>query len=364
VRAAAAEAYGAGARYVDVLYTDQHVRREFVAHAALEDLGWSPPWLVERVEQLIEDGGALLSITGNPEPDLFAELEGDRVGKARMHAVAELHHRIADGACNWSIVACPNEGWARTVFGEPDLERLWAAVETAVRLDEPDPVAAWREHVRGLVSRAESLNRRELDALRFVAPGTDLTVGLLPGMPWRAGADRTHGVEFVPNMPTEEVFTSPDRRRVDGTVRATYPLHLQGTVVRGLEARFEAGEAVEVHADEGEDVVRAHVATDEGARRLGEVALVDRDSRVRKTGLVFYETLFDENATSHLAFGAAILGVLEGGTELAEEERQRGGLNVSKVHTDFMVGGDEVEIIGTTKTGTEVPIIHKGTWVV
>ena len=191
---------------------------------------------------------------------------------------------LTDGLCNWSIVAYPNEGWARTVFGEPDVERLWQAVGTAVRLDEPDPVSAWREHIARLQQRADSLNEHRFDRLHYRGPGTDLTIGLHAGLRVAVRARQLRGIEHIANMPTEEVFTTPDARRVDGAVRSTLPLQIQGTIVRGLEVRFADGRAVEVRADSGEDVVRTHVATDDGAARLGEVALVDGHSRVGMTG--------------------------------------------------------------------------------
>jgi aminopeptidase len=363
VRAAAEEGYAAGARFVDVLYTDQHVRRSHIEHADEALLDYSPPWLVKRLDDLGAEGGALLSIGGNPEPEIFADLDGARVGRARMRALAEASLRLTDGACNWAIVAYPNEGWARAVFGEPDVERLWQAVATAVRLDEPDPVAAWREHVANLRRRAAALDERRFDALRYLGPGTDLTVGLLPGATWQAAVDYSRGIEHVANMPTEEVFTTPDARRVDGTVRSTYPLQLQGTIVRGLEVRFEAGRAVEVHASEGEELMRTHVAVDDGASRLGEVALVDADSRVGRTGLTFLDTLFDENAASHIALGMAIVTAVDGATELSPEERHERGINSSSIHTDFMIGSRELEVTGVTTDGQEVPILHRGEWV-
>ncbi|HEY7536999.1 MAG TPA: aminopeptidase [Gaiellaceae bacterium] len=363
VRAAAEEGYAAGARFVDVLYTDQHVRRSHIEHADEALLDYSPPWLVKRLDDLGAEGGALLSIGGNPEPEIFADLDGARVGRARMRALAEASLRLTDGACNWAIVAYPNEGWARAVFGEPDVERLWQAVATAVRLDEPDPVAAWPEHVANLRRRAAALDERRFDALRYLGPGTDLTVGLLPGATWQAAVDYSRGIEHVANMPTEEVFTTPDARRVDGTVRSTYPLQLQGTIVRGLEVRFEAGRAVEVHASEGEELMRTHVAVDDGASRLGEVALVDADSRVGRTGLTFLDTLFDENAASHIALGMAIVTAVDGATELSPEERHERGINSSSIHTDFMIGSRELEVTGVTTDGQEVPILHRGEWV-
>ncbi len=306
-RAVAAAAYAAGARYVDVLYSDQAVHRAQVEHAPDADLGWSPPWLVERLDDLGAQGGALRSVRGNPEPEFLAELDPARVARSRMRELAEANLRLTSGLSNWSVVAFPNAGWAETVFGEPDLGRLWRAVSTAVRLDEPDPVAAWQAHVVALEARAAALNARAFDALRYRGPGTDLTVGLLPGAVWLAALDESRGIKHVANIPTEEVFTTPDARRVEGTVAASYPLQLQGTLVRGLRVRFEQGRAVEVSAEEGEALIRAHVASDDGAARLGEVALVDRHSRVGRTGLVFYNTLFDENAASHIAFGDAIL---------------------------------------------------------
>jgi aminopeptidase len=362
-RAIAAEAYAQGARYVDVLYTDQHVRRAHIELAPDESLDWSPPWLVKRLHDLGEEGGALLGVTGNPEPEVFADLDGGRVARSRMRELAAASLKLTDGVCNWSIVAYPNEGWARTVFGEPDVGRLWQAVAAAVRLDEPDPVEAWREHVATLGRRAETLNGWGFDALRYRGPGTDLEVGLLPQSSWVAAQEVSRGIEHVANMPTEEVFTTPDARRVDGTVRATYPLQLHGTIVRGLTIRFEGGRAVEVHADEGEELMRAHVASDEGASRLGEVALVDSASRVGRTGLVFCDTLFDENAASHIALGMAILPCVDGASALPAEERHAKGINHSSLHTDFMIGSNELQVSGVRETGEEVPILRDGDWV-
>jgi aminopeptidase len=362
-RAVAREAYVAGAKYVDVFYTDQRVRRAHIDGADEDALDWSPPWLVRRLDDLGEGGGALMAITGNPEPEVFADLDGTRVGRARMREVAEASLRLTDGLCNWAIVAFPNEGWAETVFGDRDVERLWDAVASAVRLDEPDPVAAWRTHMTNLVRRADALNERRFDALRYRGPGTDLTIGLHPESTWMAARDEVRGLEFVPNMPTEEVFTTPDARRTDGTVRATYPLQIQGTIVRGLEVRFENGRAVEVRAEQGEQLMRTHVAADEGAARLGEVALVDSSSRVGKTGIVFYDTLFDENAAAHIALGMAILQGIDGASSLSPEERQARGVNHSSIHTDFMIGSSEVDVAGVDAHGHETPILRSGDWV-
>ena len=362
VRAVTEEAYAAGARFVDVYYSDQHVRRSHILHASEEELGWSPPWLVKRLEDLGEEGDALLAVAGNPEPELFADLDGGRVARSRMRAVSEAGLRLTSGLCNWSIVAFPNAGWAQQVFGEPDVERLWAAVATAVRLDEPDPLAAWQEHIARLSERAAVLNDHRFDALRYRGPGTDLMIGLLPASRWLAAEDESRGIKHVANMPTEEVFTSPDTRRTEGTVRATYPLQLQGNVIRGLTIRFAGGRAVEVHADEGEDLIRAHIASDEGAGRLGEAALVDGNSRVAETGVVFYDTLFDENAAAHIALGAAIVQCVEGADALSEEEQVAIGINKSSLHTDFMIGSVDVDVWGVSASGEEVPILKDGGW--
>jgi aminopeptidase len=363
VRAITRQAYEAGARYVDVLYTDQHVRRAHVALAEEDALGFSPAWLVQRYRTLGETGGALCAISGNPEPEILADLDGARVAKSRMKEVAEATLALSDGLCNWTIVAYPNAGWAQTVFGEPDVGRLWDAVATAVRLDEPDPVEAWRTHVADLQRRADSLNARRFDGLHYRGPGTELTVGLHGESEWQAALDESNGIKHIANMPTEEVFTTPDARRVEGTVRSTLPLQIQGTIVRGLQVTFADGRAVDVRAETGEDVLRTHVASDDGAARLGEVALVDGHSRVGRTGLVFYDTLFDENASSHIAFGASILHAVPWASALSVAQRQERGVNQSTVHTDFMIGSNALEVDGVDADGTATPILRNGDWI-
>jgi aminopeptidase len=361
-RAITRAAYAAGASYVDVFYSDQHVRRAHIEHVTRDQLGYSPPWLVERYKELCRIGGALVAITGNPEPELFSDLDGERVGLARMREVQEASLELTDGRCNWTIVAYPNEGWARTVFGEPDVERLWDAVGHAVRLDTPDPVAAWRAHLDRLQHRARALNERRFDRLRYRGPGTDLTIGLHPNGEWQAALDRSNGIDHVANMPTEEVFTAPDARRTEGTVRSTLPLQIQGNIVRGLEITFEDGRAVDVRAETGEDVMRTHVGSDDGSVRLGEVALVDGSSAVGETGLIFYDTLFDENASSHIALGASIIQAVPGAAELTPEERHERGINHSSIHTDFMIGSAELEVDGITTDGDAVPLLRGGVW--
>lgn len=355
-RAVTRAAYKVGARYVDVVYTDQHIRRELIERAPDDVLSWTPPWLLERAKHIGDDRAAVVALTGDAEPDLLADLPGDRVGRARMLELAEENSRqINEQLNNWTVVGVPNEGWAKQMFGEPDLERLWQLVEFCVRLDMDDPVAAWRDHVARIGNRARALNDLRIDAIHFRGPGTDLQVGLLPESRWQGVESETaQGLPYVANMPTEEVFTTPDSRRAEGHVRSTRPLALNGRIVRGLEMRFENGRIVDVHADEGEDVIQGQLTTDDTAGFLGEVALVDGTSRIGETGLTFFETLFDENATCHVAYGSAYAEAVEG--EPGE------GVNFSTVHTDFMVGGPEVEVDAVLPDGTVVPLLRNDVW--
>lgn len=362
-RAIADEAYKAGARYVDVHYWDPFPKRSRILHAPEETLEWTPPWLESRNDRLSEEKGVSIVIRGDANPDLLADLDAKRVGLDQMPVLKSRLHLVHSEQVNWTIVTYPSEGWAQVVYGEPDVERLWRDIISFMRLDQPDPVAAWKDHLATLEHRAAQMNERRFDRLEFKGPGTDLSVGLLPESIWHAASFTTRwGQKHIPNMPTEEVFTTPDFRRTEGRVRATRPIAMGGQVVRDLELEFKDGSIVDASASTGLAVVEGEHALDEGARRLGEVALVDGSSPIGKTGTTYYDGLIDENATSHLAYGAGYPHCVEGASDRSVEQRSEMGVNQSRAHTDFMVGGPEVEIVGIEPGGARVAIIADDAW--
>ncbi|GAA2866428.1 aminopeptidase [Actinoplanes cyaneus] len=361
-RAVVEAAYAAGAAWVEPIWSDGPMRRSEVDHASLDQLRASRPWVLQRTREWGEQGAAWITLVGDADAHV---LDGADPVKAAARRVEESHARreAVLGKLRWTAVGAPNPGWAGQIFGEPDLERLWQAVGTAMRLDEDDPVTAWQHRAATLAERGAALDALELTEVRYRGEGTDLTVGLIPGCHWTGGGMVDDaGIAYMPNIPTEEVFTSPDRSRADGVLLVTKPLVLSGRLVTGLRLTFEGGRITAVAADEGADIVEAQLATDEGARYLGEVSLVDRDSRIAQAGIVFHNTLFDENAGCHVAWGQSFPFAVPGGVAMSQEQRGALGLNSSGVHTDVVVGGAGITVTGSGPKGT-VDIIRDDEWV-
>ena len=331
-----------------------------MAHAPDDSLDFIPSWHRERVLGYGRERCARIAVGGAVEPKLLDGLDSERIARDRWPFIPEYHQIIDDKTTNWVGANSATADWAALVYPELEpaaaLERLWDAIFHVCRLDEADPRAAWHQRLAAVERATARLDELRLDALHFEGPGTDVTVGLLPSSSWESGFDSTvDGIKHLANLPTEETFTAPDPARADGYVTSTRPLVLKsGVLVEGLRVRFEGGRAVEIEADRNADALRAQCARDEGAARLGEVALVDRESRIGRTGTVFYDTLFDENAASHIALGSAYLDTV------GEEDRERA--NRSSIHVDFMIGGEDVAVTGVTRDGARVPLLREGRW--
>ena len=360
VRAMAASAYAHGAKFVDVYWFDPYVKLARLRYADPKTLDFVPSWYGERVIALGDQRCARLFVTGPSAPGLLDEVDPALAGRDLLPRQKETGKIVSGRTTNWSIVPYPTPAWASVVHPELDaagaLERLWEEIVHTCRLDEGDPVAAWADRIAATDAAAARLNERRFDALHYEGPGTDLTVGLLPSSRWgNASFTTVDGVRHLANVPTEEVFTCPDPERADGVVTATKPLVFSdGSSVSGLRVRFEGGRAVEIAADEGGANLEARCDKDEGGRRLGEVALVDREGRIGKLGTVFYDTLLDENAASHIALGHAF--------DFAVDEEEVPRLNTSAIHVDFMIGSDELEVTGITRGGDRVPVLRGGAW--
>jgi aminopeptidase len=360
VRALAEAAYRRGARFVDVWYFDPAVKRLRLEHASLDTLDYVPPWYGQRLYGLGEAHGARIALNPIVPPRALDGVDPARAGRDQLPSMREAFDLINAGTTNWCVAPAPSETWASLVFPELNpaeaLERLWQDLEHVLRLDEPDPVAAWKERFATLTAVGRRLTERRFDALRFEGPGTDITVGLLPGSIFASSLQETAwGLSFAANLPTEEVTSAPDPERIDGVVAATKPLDVAGSVVDGLRIRFEAGRAVEIDADSNADALRARCSMDDGAARLGEVALVDREGRIGSLGRTFFNTLLDENAASHVAFG-------NGYDICVDDEESRARLNRSSIHVDFMIGSDNVAVTGITRKGERVPVLDGGSW--
>ena len=360
-RAVAASAYRRGARFVDVSWFDPWVKRARIEHARDDTLEYVPPWYGERILTLGDMRASRISFAGPAAPGLLDDLDPVRAGRDRLPAVKESGQVVNARTTNWTIAPCPTPEWAQLVHPDlsPDvaLERLEAAVLHVCRLDEPDPVEAWKARMDTLVGVTRRLDEGAFDAIHLEGPGTDLTVGLFSSSRWQAARFATvDGIVHMPNIPSEEVFTTPDPRRVEGTVTSTKPLVLiDGTVVRGLKVRFADGRAVDVDADTGAATMRTILDRDEGAARLGELALVDAEGRIGALDTVFYDTLLDENAASHIAVGA-------GFPFCVKDEADHPHVNQSSIHIDFMIGSPEVSATGITRDGRRVPVLVGGAW--
>jgi aminopeptidase len=358
-RAVAEAAYQAGARFVDLQVFDVYLKRARALYADPDTLTFVPPWYGQRMLALSEARAARIVLSGPVAPRIMDGIDPELAGRDMLPAMRESIAVVNERTTNWTIGPCPTAGWAKLVHPSLDdssaLELLWQQIARVCRLDEADPVVAWMQRLDQLVQAADRLDALALDSLHFTGPGTDLTIGLLATSRWLCGRFETaSGLPHAPNLPTEEVFTTPDPERVSGTVRATKPLFTSGRMITGLRVSFEGGRAVRIDADEGADTLRSLSRRDPGAARLGEVALVDREGRIGPLQTVFYDTLLDENAASHIALGQ--------GFKFAVDESDAGRINTSEVHIDFMIGGDEVEVTGTTRDGRKLPLLRRGAW--
>jgi aminopeptidase len=369
VRELAASAYQAGASLVDVLWRDDDIKLIRFEHAPRDSFDEYPSWQAKGILDVIENGGAMLSVSAS-DPDL---LEGQDPELINTHQQAFLEHwnpisnHISKNTMNWSLISSPIEGWARKVF--PDMKQedqipaLWDALFKVCRIYETDPVNAWQEHIINLGKRADFLNQKSYQMLHFKGSGTDLKVGLPEGHVWRsAGFKTSNGIPFTANIPTEEVFTLPDRRYVDGKVSSVRPLAYSGNVIDNFTLTFKDGKVVDFSAEQGENVLESLLKTDEGASMLGEVALVPNSSPISQSGLLFYNTLLDENASCHIALGRAYRFSLDGGEKLTTEEFAARGGNTSLVHVDFMIGSDEMDVDGELPDEKVEPVMRKGEW--
>jgi aminopeptidase len=370
VRQITAAAYDAGAQLVETLWGDESLLATRLTHARRDSFDQFSAWLPNALVDHVEAGHAMLSIYAN-DPDQLKAFAPDVVSALQQttaRAVRPFREQISRNRTNWGVVAAAAATWAARVYPDlPPAEQvtaLWSAIERLCRLDRPDPIAAWETLLAGLAARTDHLNAKQYTALRYTGPGTALTIGLPAGHVWVGGRSASAaGIRFAPNLPTEEVFTMPHKDRVDGTVRSTKPLSYGGTLIEGFSLTFAGGRVVNVTAERGEDVLRQLVTMDAGAAQLGEIALVPHNSPVAQTGVLFYNTLFDENAASHVALGAAYKFTLRGGETMNDEVFEQAGGNRSATHVDFMIGSPELDVDGVLDGGISEPVMRRGDWV-
>jgi Leucyl aminopeptidase (aminopeptidase T) len=371
VRAVARKAYEAGASNVHVDWADDELSRLKYEKAADSVFSSFPEWETAKRHAFVDRNAAFISMTSS-SPDLLKGIPSERIAayqRAQGQGLKEFRRAIQADKVSWTVVAAAGKNWAAKVFPDvaPDeaVDKLWSAIFDAVRLDAADPVKAWTEHNDTLHRKAEILNKMRFRQLHYVAPGTDLIVGLHEKHVWvSAGSKNQSGVEFMANMPTEEVFTVPLKTGTNGCVSSTKPLSYGGNIIDRFKLTFEDGRIVKAEAEEGEDILRKLVETDEGAHYLGEVALVPHKSPISQSGVLFFNTLFDENASNHLAIGSGYAFNIDGGKTMSPEELESHGVNASITHNDFMIGSAEMDIDGILEDGTKVPVFRKGDWAI
>ncbi|MEC0091077.1 aminopeptidase [Paenibacillus macquariensis] len=371
VRLIVKQAYEAGAKLVKVNWSDEIVTRLQYELAADEAFTIVPTWYAGEIIELVENGAAVLSVLAE-NPDLLKGIPQERIAtaqKTRGQALKKYREYVQSDKFSWSIVAVPSVEWAAAVF--PDLpqneqvQKLWEAIFHTVRVDQDNPVEAWQTHLENLSTKSSYLNAKKYKKLHYIAPGTDLVIELPVGHIWAAGESTDEqGHHFVANMPTEEVFTAPLKTGVNGTVSSTKPLSYGGNIIDNFSVTFENGRIISVSAEQGQETLEHLVAMDEGSHYLGEVALVPHQSPISESNILYYNTLFDENASNHLAIGSAYAFCLEGGKDMTQEELLERGLNTSITHVDFMIGSAQMDINGITEDGQEEPLFRNGNWAI
>lgn len=365
-----AEAYKAGAKAVNTFWIDEESTLIRFNEGSDEAISYAPGWLPTAIAGTLKEGAAYLRIA-SANPSLLKNVDPAKVAassKAQSVAGKVVGDVVSGGICNWCIVPAASKAWAAQIFPndsvEEAVEKLWNLIFKCTRADQPDPVAAWKEHCAVVEARLKRMNEARFDSLHFKGPGTDFTVGLVEGHIWEGVTMHAkNGAVCSPNIPTEEIFSMPDRNRVNGTVRSTKPLSLRGQIVEGISMTFKDGVAVEVSAEKGEETLISLLDTDEGARRLGEIAIVPHNSPISQSGITFFNTLFDENASCHIAMGQCYSSNLEGYEGMSEEERLAAGANESLIHVDWMIGSSEVDIDGITKDGTRIALMSGCEWI-
>ncbi|KOR89007.1 aminopeptidase [Paenibacillus solani] len=368
-RLIATKAYEAGARLVKIVWADETITRLQFEHAADDVFTEAPKWYAGEMTELVENGAAILHVLAE-NPDLLSGIDSERISnfyKARGEALKQYRAYQQSDKFSWCLIAVPSAAWAAKVFPDApeseQVEKLWNAIFHTVRVDQDNPVEAWNQHLEVLEAKSSVLNAKKYKKLHYIAPGTDLTIELPVGHIWAQGDSiNERGHSFVANMPTEEVFTAPLKTGVNGTVHSTKPLSYAGNIVDNFSLTFKDGKVVDFTAEQGYETLERLLNMDEGARYLGEVALVPHQSPISESNILYYNTLFDENASNHLALGSAYAFCLEGGKEMTQDQLVESGLNTSVTHVDFMIGSGEMDIYGVTEDGTEEPVFLKGNW--